>query len=175
MRYVVVFILVTIISFALYVAMYLGVFKSVDISHTQKGPFFMIYKNHTGPYHKIVSTIEEVEKWASENHVPCSTTFGEYLDDPGKVEQERLRSRGGCIVDKFPPQIPAKFGTHVAPEKEYVVAIFKGSPGIGPLKVYPKVNQFLKENNLSHEGSIIELYEIYDSQSKTAMTTTYLF
>ncbi len=33
---------------------------------------------------------------------PCTRTFGEYMDDPQQVEEARLRSRVGCIVETAP-------------------------------------------------------------------------
>lgn len=152
---------------------YLGAFKSVDITETERGPLKMIYKDHTGSYHKIVTAIEEVEKWAKENGVGCTESFGEYIDDANRVEEVRLRSRGGCLVTEFPaPPLPAGFQTREVPLRKYVMAIFEGSPGIGPLKVYPKAETYMKDRQLIMDGAVIEIYVIH---SEKAMTTTYLF
>lgn len=165
-------ILLVIITVAVWLFYYLGAFKAVDITETERGPMKMIYKDHTGSYHKIVSTIEQVETWAKANNVDCTESFGEYIDDANVVEEIRLRSRGGCIVKDFPPNLPADFKTREIPLKKYVQAIFEGSPGIGPIKVYPKAEAYMKERGLVMDGAVIEIYVIH---SEKAMTTTYLF
>ncbi|WP_413290536.1 GyrI-like domain-containing protein [Bdellovibrio sp. HCB337] len=161
-----------IVTLVIYLATHLGAFKSVDISEGNRPAMKMIYKDHTGSYHKIVATIEEVEKWAKENNIPCTESFGEYIDDANKVEEARLRSRGGCIVDAIPANLPEGIQSREIPARKYVVAIFEGSPGIGPLKVYPKAETYMKERQLVMDGSVIEIYVIHSSKT---MTTTYLF
>jgi AraC family transcriptional regulator len=167
-----------------------GAFKPVEIGVQTKGPYAILFKEHIGAYDKIASTIEEVETWAKQNNLPCALTFGEYFDDPHAVEQERLRSRGGCIMElkssteknpytqvigAFPTNAPVlpSIQTSILEERKFVVATFKGSPRIGPLKVYPKVSDYFSSNSLKQGSSSVEIYEIYPNNS--GMTTTYLF
>jgi len=161
-----------IVTLSIWMANYLGAFKSVDISESERSAIRMIYKDHTGAYYKIVSTIEEVEKWAKAHDVDCKESFGEYIDDANVVEESRLRSRGGCIVKDFPTDLPAEFKTQEIPARKYVTAVFEGSPGIGPIKVYPKAESYMKEHHLVMDGPVIEIYVIH---SPKEMTTTYLF
>ncbi len=169
--------------FALYLFQYTGAFKSVTIGTDQRGPYTIVYKDHVGAYHKIVSTIEEVEKWARSQGLKCRLSFGEYFDDPGVVEEGRLKSRGGCLIDplvtselnifeKIKTSLPPDFKTDVIPTTRAVVALFDGAPGIGPLKVYPKAEDYIEKNKLLKKGTVIEIYEIFDSKS---MQTTYLW
>ncbi len=171
-RYLLLPLLIAIIVFAVYMMSYLGTFKPVIISEKMAGPFHMVYKTHIGPYHKIVPLIEEVERWVKAQGLDCHLSFGEYLDDPRQTEEVRLRSLGGCLVKQPLAQLPEGFEQKTLPEKKYVTAVFEGSPGIGPLKVYPKVFQYLEDQRLSREDSVIEVYEIHSEQ---AMTTTYYF
>lgn len=165
-------VLLVVVTIAVWLFYYLGAFKAVDITESEQGPMKMIYKEHTGSYHKIVSVIEEVEKWAKENKIDCTESFGEYIDDANVVEEARLRSRGGCIVKDFPADLPAGLKTREIPARKYVHAVFEGSPGIGPIKVYPKAEAYMKERGLALDGAVIEIYVIH---SEKAMTTTYLF
>ena len=55
--------------FILYILQYTGAFKSVTVGMDQRGPYTLIYKQHTGAYHEIVSTIQDVETWAKENKI----------------------------------------------------------------------------------------------------------
>lgn len=175
MKYVLVFVLVAVLSFGLFLANYLGAFKGVEISVAQQGPFKTVYIEHVGPYHKVNKIIEQVENFMKSQGAPCGRSFGEYLDDPQTVEEARLRSRVGCIVQNVPANLPGEMKAGEIPERKYVVAIFTGSPGIGPLKVYPRVNDYMLKNNLKQTGAIIEIYEIMSIKEKNAMTTTYLF
>ncbi|AGH96046.1 GyrI-like domain-containing protein [Pseudobdellovibrio exovorus] len=169
--------------FLLYLMQYTGAFKSVTIQQDERGPYTIIYKSHVGPYHKIVANIQEVEKWAQENGLKCRLSFGEYFDDPSIVEEGRLNSRGGCLIDplveeenvtfeKLKTNLPEGFQADEIPQTKAVVAIFSGAAGIGPLKVYPKAEDYIKEHRLQKKSSVIEIYEIFDKKS---MQTTYIW
>ncbi len=151
---------------------YLGFSEPVTIVRASQGPFQMIFKDHIGPYHKILRAIEEVEKWAKAAGVTCLNSVGEYIDDPEVVDHDRLRSRGGCIVSELPDQLPKDFGSDTIPAKEYLVATFDGAPSIGPYKVYPKVKAHLQEQQLKPTGSVFEIYSVRDENK---FRTTYLF
>lgn len=165
-------VVLVVITLGIWLANYLGAFKGVDISETERGPLKMIYKDHIGSYHKVVTEIEEVETWAKAHSIDCTESFGEYIDDANLVEEGRLRSRGGCLVKEFPTDLPADIKTREVPLRKYVVATFDGSPGIGPMKVYPKAETYMRESHQTMDGAVIEVYVIH---SEKAMTTTYLF
>lgn len=175
MRHFILLILFLILGLALWTANYVGFFKSVQIEEGLRGPYILLYKEHSGAYHKIVSVIKEIEQWSTDHGVDCTDTFGEYLDDPQTVEEGRLRSLGGCVIESFPNEMPEGYKVKEIPEQKYVIATFEGSPGIGPFKVYPKVNEYLRMKRLTSLSGVIELYHIDDPTSDTAMTTTYLF
>lgn len=174
-KYLLVFMFFLAGGFGAYLSIYLGVYKGVDITRAEMGPYQTVYLENIGPYHKVNKQIEKVEKYMAEQGLPCTRTFGEYLDDPAQVEEARLRAHIGCIVDKIPENRPATLHTKEIPKATYTVAVFSGSPGIGPLKVYPKVNEFMEAQNLKVSGPLIEIYEIHSITEKNAMTTTYLF
>jgi AraC family transcriptional regulator len=171
------------ILFVLYLLQYTGAFKSVQVDQDERGPYTVIFKKHVGAYHKIVSTIEDVEKWAKENGLKCRLSFGEYFDDPRVVEEGRLNSRGGCLLDPLVPEektildklkdhLPPDFKVDEIPKTKAVVALFTGAPGIGPMKVYPKAEDYITEHRLLKKSSVIEIYEVFDKQ---AMQTTYIW
>lgn len=175
MKYVLAFILAAIISFGIYLSTYLGAYKKVEITQGEQGPLKIVYIDHLGPYHKMNKDIEVVEKFFVQDGHPCGRTFGEYIDDPQVTEEARLRAKAGCIVEDYPKNLPEDFKTGEFAAKKYVIAVFTGSPGIGPLKVYPRVNDYMKEHHLQQDGALIEIYEIHSITEKNAMTTTYLF
>ena len=160
-----------VLSLAVYLYFYLGFYKPVDVALERRGPLYFLYKTHTGAYHQIGPAISAVENWTHEHKVPCEKTFGEYLDDPQAVDQDRLRSRGGCVLSGPLNSPPAEFQYEQRPEREYVVARFSGSPAIGPFKVYPKAKQFISEKRLKSAEGAIEVYLVRGDK----VETEYLF
>jgi len=175
-RYVILPLVIAVALFVGYVMNYVGYFKPVLIEEKTAGPFHLIYKEHMGPYNKIVSDIEDVEHWATSQKIDCSKSFGYYLDNPDVVEEPRLRSWGGCLIDttkdKIPATLPEGFKTQDLPEQKYVVANFEGSPAVGPQRVYPKAYKYIEQRRLTFKGPVMEQYVIH---SQTSMTTTYYF
>lgn len=176
MRKIILAVVVVILGFIGYMAYYLGYFLPVEISDETTGPFHLLAKAHTGAYHKIVPVIEEVEKWGKSHGFKCNLTFGHYIDDPTKVEEERLRSEGGCIVNEHEApldDLPEGFSLKELPAGLFVKAIFQGSPGIGPFKVYPMLTRHIEEKQYKESGwGVLEVYEVH---GPTSMTTTYYF
>ena len=172
LRYIFPILLFAITGFFIYLYIYLGGYKNVDLKVSQESVFHTLYKDHLGAYHKIVPTIQEVETWAKSNGVDCTRSFGLYIDDPDTVEEIRLRSHGGCLVSEYPKNLPENFKTDDIPAKSYVIAIFDGAPSIGPMKVYPRAYQFAKEKGLQISGAVMEVYVVH---SEKAVTTTYYF
>lgn len=162
-------------GFGAYLSIYLGVYKGVDITRAEMGPYTTVYLENIGPYHKVNKQIEKVEKYMASQGAPCTRTFGEYIDDPAHVEEARLRSHVGCLVESVPENLPEGLHTKTIPRAHYTIAVFSGSPGIGPLKVYPKVYDFMEAQKIKISGPLIEIYEIHSITEKNAMTTTYLF
>lgn len=157
----------------------LGAFKDVKIERRFDGPYFVVSKDHMGAYHKIATVITEVETWAKANGEPCSLSFGEFYDNPETVDEDRLRSRGGCITSSDKVKsiasnglLPAGYSTSTIDHRDALVASFDGSPAIGPWKVYSKVMADMKTLDLELNGPVLEIYEIL---SATSGRTRYIF
>lgn len=161
-----------VLSLATYLYFYLGFYKPVSLAVEKRGPIYLLYKTHTGAYHQIGPAISAVENWARENNIPCEKTFGEYLDNPQAVDQDRLRSRGGCFLGAPLAKPPPEFQYEQRAEKEFVVARFSGSPAIGPFKVYPKAHEFIAEKRLKTSEASLEVYLIRGGDE---VETEYLF
>lgn len=162
-----------------YVAWHVGYFKPVEVSLLEEARTFrLVGQIHEGPYHHIVGKIQEVETWAADNNISCSKSFGLYLDNPAEVEQERLRSFGGCLLESSdkviaPELLLPKMEIHQWGGTQLVQAYFEGSPGIGPFKVYPKATQFMQGRQLTPASSVLEVYHILEDGK--AMQTHYYF
>ena len=165
--------LIGLIIFGVYLTTYVGAFRAVKISEGEAPAFILLGKEHVGPYHKIVADIQEVETWAKAHGVDCSQSFGLYLNDPRNTEEERLRSWGGCWVSN--PDIkdlPEGFKIQTWTAPYFVKAVFDGSPGIGPMKVYPQVEDYMNEKQMKRRPNTLEVYVIHPGNE---MTTTYYF
>lgn len=173
LRYLVSATFFIILLFLTYFAFYLGAFKPVAIDMGEFGPLNLVYKNHLGAYHKIVPLIESVEQWVKTQGEACNQSFGEFIDDPKQVEQERLRSHAGCVLKKpINTPLPPEFEQRTIPLQFFIRAHFGGSPAIGPYKVYLKVQNLMSEKGLVPNGPVFEIYEILPDQK---MITTYYF
>lgn len=130
--------------------------------------FILLARQHLGAYHKVAPIISEVEKWARANGEPCMLTFGEYLDDPKKTDEDRLRSRVGCLIPYKEALRQLEQPLTKAPDlkveelnmNDTIVATFQGSPSIAPLKVYPKVFETMRDLELEPAGPFLEVYEV---------------
>jgi hypothetical protein len=160
-----------VILLAAYLYFHLGIAKPVRVALEQRGPMYLLFKQHTGAYHKIGPVIHEAEVWAASHGIACPSTFGEYLDNPQAVDEDRLRSRGGCVLSAPLANVPPEFLYQQRGERTYAVGRFEGSPAIAPYKVYPKVEEYLKRAGLKSSAPVIEIYTINGS----GMTTEYLF
>lgn len=173
MRWIVLAVAGSVLALAISFAVRIGAFKEVTIETGERGPYKVVSRLHEGAYHRIAPVIEEVEKWARANGEKCQFSFGEYLDDPQAVDEDRLRSNGGCVVDKdWSTGLPEGYVTREIAKRHYLVANFEGAPGIGPLRVYPRAMEEIEKLGKKVEGPIIEMYEVL---SDKAVRTTYLF
>jgi AraC family transcriptional regulator len=158
--------------FALGLLIKLGWFKPVSIDTKEMGPFVFVYQDFVGPYHKTQTAIQLVEDWAKKNGETCELSFGQYLDNPEIIEEIRLRSRGGCIVQNSPSSLPENFKVLSLPSQKFVVAEFSGSAALGPQKIYPKVDEYFAQARLNKGDYVLEIYKLI---SEREMSTTYLF
>ncbi|MGE0762212.1 MAG: GyrI-like domain-containing protein [Bdellovibrionales bacterium] len=145
-----------------YLYYYLGGYKPVLVELVERPEVQVISRSHRGAYHQINNVIVQVEEWAKSKQVPCSRTFGEYLDDPRQVDEGRLRSKAGCVLEQplDPATLPPEISASTLSAGRYVRAEFTGSPAIGPWKVYPKLTEFAEQHKLKPSTSSIEIYTL---------------
>ena len=180
MRYIIIAISATVLMFMGRLIYHVGYFKPVEIVEKQMGPYYLLYKDHIGPYHKITPSIEEIETWAKQQSIPCLQSFGRFHDDPDLVEEERLRSNAGCILSDKEGQsvqalnipFPEGYRLEKLESGNYLTATFEGAPSIGPIKVYPKARDYATGIGKLIGNPIIEIYTI---KADNEMTTEYLF
>lgn len=165
LRYIAFLILSCVVVFLLTVFFRVGGHKSVEITTAELPPLGVLSTKHLGPYHQVNSSIVKVEEWARTQNIPCTRTFGVFLDDPAIVDEVRLRSEVGCVLDgisslSLATELPEWLHVKSLDEGKYVVAKFDGAPSIGPFKVYPKVDDYLEEHRLQKAAAPIEIYKV---------------
>lgn len=157
-----------------FLAFRLGAFLPVEMSIQNKTNFWIVYKKHQGAYHKIVPILEEVEKQVRLNNENCQYSFGQFFDNPKEIEAERLRAHVGCLIQnpELFKDLPQGYYLESFKGGDFLRAYFKGSPAIGPYKVYTKAMEELKERGLKKWPFVMEIYEITSEQK---VHTEYLF
>ena len=75
MKHVFISMMLVFFGFVAYMYYYLGIWKKVSIETADLPAMKMIAKAHTGPYFKIVPTIESVEAWAKNKNLDCTLSF----------------------------------------------------------------------------------------------------
>jgi len=167
----------------IYLYVYLGFSEMVEVSLSQSPPVALIYVRHLGAYHKINESLTKIEQSLEKKGLQCSKTFGEFLDNPIDVSEDRLTSHVGCLfqVSEGSP-VAEKGGRLETLAKELgfefesrssqsvIKASFKGSPSIGPFKVYPKIDEMIQDLRRARSGPLMEIYEIKGDQ----VLTTYI-
>jgi effector-binding domain-containing protein len=171
MRKLLFFILSSVAVFAATVFFRLGGHKPVALNLEERTEMHFLYKEHFGAYHKINDVLTQVEAYAAKNNIPCPQTFGEYLDDPRMIEERRLRSNGGCVLTATAGASDGYLYKTI-PARQWLVAKFEGAPSIGPMKVYPKAEEYMKEHGFKLSGPVIEVYTVKGAQEAR---TEYLF
>lgn len=166
--------LAAIIAFSIYMYFRLGMHKEVSLEAREAGPFKTLYQKHTGPYFKIAEKIDYVEKWAKANGINCARTYGQYIDDPKAVAEDRLQSEGGCLIVDWPSDMKPLEGMFIGElaKRKYLIGSFDGAPSVGPYTVYPKAFEWIAKNNSAIDGPIVEVYEVLSDQE---VRTEYLF
>lgn len=149
-------IVVALVIALLSIGFYLGVFNSVNIEKGITGPYMIACLDHIGPYKDIVKKIQGVKKLLDEQKVTPISACGIYYDDPKSVPSDKLRSKGGYLVEgDVKLEILEKLEI---PEREVIIAKIKAHPAIAPIKTYPKIQKWLVANNFICTGSCLEIY-----------------
>ncbi len=162
---VIVFIIIGIVLFLFY----LGFFSKIIIEEKEMGPFVLIYEDHKGDY-KWTAKIQNDIYYSLLNEYKIETFkgFGIYYDNPKKVPVNELRSIAGCILEKWDYNKiiylkEKSFKIKEIPIQNSIVVEFpyKNSFSIiaGIIKVYPKIEQYIQDNNLK-TNEIMEIYDV---------------
>lgn len=152
------------------VLVYHEYFSKIEIDEEEIGPYVFATKRFIGSYSKVSETMNEVDKYLRELGINGTTGVGMYYDNPAKTKQDELRSDVGNVIEETDEdtlsKIREKFEIKEFEEQRVIMTKFPiKSPLsyiIGPMKAYPAIDKFMKENGYesSDGGYGIELYNI---------------
>jgi len=146
---------------------YYGLFAKVKIVEKEIGDFWLIYQKHVGDYKEVGQVMDKIySSLLKEDSIKATRGFGLYYDDPKKVRRENLRSIVGCILAKQDEDniedLKKKYKIKKYPASKSIVAEFpfkgKASIFIGIFKVYPKLTEYIEQQDYS-QGPIMEIYD----------------
>jgi len=148
---------------------YYGGFSSIDVTTSVEGGETVIYKDVVGDYSQTpVITDEIYHTLLNEYKIETTKGFGVFYDNPQQVDKNKLRSKVGCILDSeidslTQAKLSDKYKIMILPKGNYVTTEFpmKGmlSVMIGIFRVYPAINKYIEENNITEDGPITEIYD----------------
>jgi hypothetical protein len=148
---------------------WLGGFKKVQFSIQEAGGEVLVYESHTGEYKNVGKVIDKMYyALLNDEKVECFKGFGIYYDNPQKVEKSKLRADVGNILENPSPEVltklTPKYKIKTLDKQKYLVTEFpyknQMSIIIGIMRVYPALNRYIRENNLSEEGFVMEIYDV---------------
>jgi uncharacterized glyoxalase superfamily protein PhnB len=147
---------------------YFGGFSKITIQNSSLGGEILVYENLTGAYNQAGKITDKVYyTLLNEYNIETTKGFSIFYDNPKHVEQSKLRSEIGCIVDNIDNQtletLKENLLVKTLPAENRISAEFpfKGSFSImlGLMKVYPAFEKYIAEHNLA-DGPVMEIYDV---------------
>jgi hypothetical protein len=149
---------------------YMGFFSTINVYEKEICPYTYVYKEFKGDYKLTGPVFEEVYNILNKNGIKTELGIGVYYDDPKVTKTENLRSNCGIIIKNEDSgklkDLPADLKTGKLDKSKRAVAEFSIknylSYMIGPMKAYPALAKYSKENGYKDASAG---YEIYDEKS----------
>lgn len=131
------------------------------------GPYTVAYIHVVGNYGKVWPSMTKVYEILSGAGIVSSTGVGIYYDDPAIISWDLLRSDIGASIDpqdleKLKNITDIQTKTLVAGNKIVLEFPLKNtfSSMIGPMRAYPVIVKYMKDNGYTTEVPMVELYDI---------------
>ncbi len=150
---------------------YFGMFYDVKITEENKGPYYLVYKEHKGDYSKVGPVMDEIYyDLKNKRNIFSSKGFGLYYDNPRDVEKENLRSIVGCVVPLAKLEgLEGDYKVAEFPASKAVISSFpyKGKLSfiMGVIKVYPLLSKYIEEKHSVKDKKEFAIMELYDMEN----------
>jgi len=144
-------------------------FSNVNFQIKKTGGETLLYREISGPYSQTSEVLSKIKYDLSKQfNIEPTKDFGIYLDNPRKVDKNKLRSEVGFILENADTAqvfwLKSKFKIRVLPIREYITTEFpykgKMSVMIGLMKVYPALMKYVKANGFAETGPVMEVYDM---------------
>jgi len=168
MKFIIITVVVLIIIAIVFLA-YFGGFKKLTISIAKVGRETLVYESINGNYKQSGQVMDKIYYSLLNNEkIKTFLGFGTYYDNPKEVEESKLRSEAGCVLNiadsSIIDQLKRSYKIKILEEKKYMVTEFpyKGKISVffSIMKVYPALQKYAKENNLQEDSPVTEIYDI---------------
>lgn len=142
-----------------------GVFDAVSMQTGEQGPYSLVFREHRGPYRGVKFALLDVYHYLNDKRsIVPQRGFAVFYDNPNKVKPDSLRSIAGYITDSILPGVTTPYKTDVFAKTRAVTGVFPirtfMSQFTGPLKFYPRLLLYLKQEKLEATGPVMEIYDI---------------
>jgi len=136
---------------------YLGMFSNVQVVMETSPAYRLAYLLHVGSYHDIEKSIKKAEGELIKAGVDAIIPSALFLDDSGKVTENKRRSKVGFIV-KHGDFIPASLQEENLPQRRVVKVTFSGGTLLGSYKAYEAMKGWAKANGYELLLPALEIY-----------------
>lgn len=161
--------LVLMVALFLISAWRIGILAQPQITERQVGPYYLIYREFTGPYQGIYQALDslKVAAWFQQSG-PSNLTFGFYLDQPDRIRPDSLRWLAGMVLTQPPERLDSAVKTAMIDRQPALSAQIRNKSRtaalIGPFVIYPKMENFARNHGYQQKpfgfgAGIIELYQ----------------
>ncbi len=147
---------------------YLGGFTTPAVTEKAMAPYVIAYTTFTWEYKDVGPTMTKLYDALSGAGVTSSTGVGIYYDDPDAISGKSLRSDVGSVISQ------SDFAKLNKKSADYKLKVVEGwnmvvvefpyknsfSYMVGPIRVYPVVNAYLKEKGYNTGVARTELYDV---------------
>lgn len=159
--------LIVVIVIIMAYLIYLGLFTSVRFSKKNIGPYYLVCEKYIGAYSNTGEVMDRIYNELKKDNVDAERGFGLYYDNPREVEESKLRSIVGCILERDYHnrlnELKKKYRIELFPQTQCITTSFpyKGTLSIfmGIIKVYPGLSEEIEKGGYKQ----VPVMEIYDS------------
>ena len=142
-----------------------GVFDAVSMQAGEQGPYSLVFREYKGPYRGVKFALYDVYHYLNDKRsIAPARGFAVFYDNPQKVKPDSLRSIAGYITDSILPGVTPPYKTDVFAKTRAVTGVFPirtfMSQFTGPIKFYPRLLLYLKQEKLEATGPVMEIYDI---------------
>jgi len=155
-----------------------GAFEDVVVQQGKHGGYLLIGADHKGSYQKIGSVFAKVKEAQISANLDSAMFVGVYYDDPGKVEESKLRSFAGFVVKdsteglQITKDNPDFHFVNIELRQSYFTELETSgmlSMIIAAVKAYPKLGETITKDRVSPNAQGVAFEEYHNGFTRFVM------